>query len=90
MRISFCCVDSKPEPWLDGLRAALPQAEVALWAPGAPQADYAVVWAPPQQFFDEQPQLKAAFNIGAGVDALGNRIKGAINAAVKPPSPPSP
>ena len=70
MRISFCCVDSKPEPWLDGLRAALPQAEVALWAPGAPQADYAVVWAPPQQFFDEQPQLKAAFNIGAGVDAL--------------------
>jgi glyoxylate/hydroxypyruvate reductase A len=29
-----------------------------------------VVWAPPQAFFDEQPQLKAAFNIGAGVDAL--------------------
>ncbi len=70
MRISFCCADSKPEPWLQGLRAALPQAEVALWAPGAPQADYAVVWAPPQQFFDEQAQLKAAFNIGAGVDAL--------------------
>jgi glyoxylate/hydroxypyruvate reductase A len=29
-----------------------------------------VVWAPPQQFFDEQPQLKGIFNIGAGVDAL--------------------
>jgi glyoxylate/hydroxypyruvate reductase A len=29
-----------------------------------------VVWIPPQQFFDEQPQLKAIFNIGAGVDAL--------------------
>jgi glyoxylate/hydroxypyruvate reductase A len=29
-----------------------------------------VVWAPPQQFFDEQPQLRALFNIGAGVDAL--------------------
>ena len=38
--------------------------------PGAPPADYAVVWAPPQQFLDEQPQLKALFNIGAGVDAL--------------------
>ena len=33
-------------------------------------ADYAVVWAPPQQFFDEQTSLKAVFNIGAGVDAL--------------------
>jgi glyoxylate/hydroxypyruvate reductase len=70
MRITFCCADSKPEPWLEGLRAALPHAEVSLWQPGAPQADYAVVWAPPQQFFDEQPHLKAAFNTGAGVDAL--------------------
>ena len=40
------------------------------WVPGAPLADYAVVWAPPQQFIDEQTQLKALFNIGAGVDAL--------------------
>jgi len=29
-----------------------------------------VVWAPPQQFLDEQPGLRALFNIGAGVDAL--------------------
>jgi glyoxylate/hydroxypyruvate reductase A len=70
MRISFCCTDTKAEPWLAGLRAALPQAEVEVWAPGAPAADYAVVWAPPQAFIDEQPQLKALFNIGAGVDAL--------------------
>ena len=70
MRISFCCTDTRPESWLAGLRAALPQAEIELWAPGAPVADYAVVWAPPQQFLDEQPQLKALFNIGAGVDAL--------------------
>jgi hypothetical protein len=39
-------------------------------APGAPQADHAVVWAPPQQFMDEQPALKGMFNTGAGVDAL--------------------
>jgi glyoxylate/hydroxypyruvate reductase len=70
MRITFCCSDSKPEPWLAGLRAALPQADVSLWHSGAPHADYAVVWAPPQQFFDEQPALKAVFNMGAGVDAL--------------------
>lgn len=70
MRISFCCTDTKPEPWLAGLRAALPEARVEVWSAGAPPADYAVVWAPPQQFLDEQPQLKAMFNIGAGVDAL--------------------
>lgn len=70
MQISFCCTDTKAEPWLTGLRAALPQARVELWSPGAALADYAVVWAPPQQFLDEQTQLKALFNIGAGVDAL--------------------
>jgi len=70
MRISFCCTDTKAAPWLDGLRAALPHATVEEWRPGAPQADHAVVWAPPQQFLDEQPRLKGIFNIGAGVDAL--------------------
>ena len=70
MRIAFCCTDVKAGPWLDGLRAALPDAQVEEWQPGAPQADHAIVWAPPQQFLDEQPGLKGVFNIGAGVDAL--------------------
>ena len=70
MKITFCCTDTKAEPWLQGLAAALPDAEISVWQPGAPQADYAVVWAPPQQFMDEQAGLKALFNIGAGVDAL--------------------
>lgn len=70
MKITYCCADTKAEPWLQGLAAALPRADITLWQPGAPRADYAVVWAPPQQFIDEQPGLKALFNIGAGVDAL--------------------
>ena len=70
MRVSFCCTDTRAEPWLEGLRTALPGATVTPWVPGAHPADYAVVWAPPQQFIDEQHQLKALFNIGAGVDAL--------------------
>lgn len=70
MKITFCCTGTKPEPWLVGLRSALPGAEVEVWQAGAPPADHAVVWAPPQQFFDEQRQLKGVFNIGAGVDAL--------------------
>ena len=70
MKISFCCTDTKAEPWPQGLQAALPGAAVSVWQPGAPAADYAVVWAPPQQFLDEQTRVKALFNIGAGVDAL--------------------
>ena len=70
LNITFCCTNTAPEPWLAGLRAALPHAQVELWQPGASPTDYAVVWQPPQQFFDEQPQLKGIFNIGAGVDAL--------------------
>lgn len=70
MKISFCCAHTKAEPWLAGLRAALPSADITQWQAHAAPADYAVVWAPPQQFFDEQTGLKAAFNIGAGVDAL--------------------
>ena len=70
MQITFCCAATDAEPWLIDLRAALPGAHISLWQPGAPAADYAIVWQPPQAFFDEQPQLKVAFNIGAGVDAL--------------------
>ena len=70
MRITVCLTDNKPAPWMQGLRAALPEAVVEEWTPGAPQADHAVVWAPPQQFLDEQSRLKGIFNIGAGVDAL--------------------
>ncbi|MHB1198277.1 MAG: 2-hydroxyacid dehydrogenase [Polaromonas sp.] len=70
MRVSFCCTDTKAQPWLEGLRAALPGAAVEVWSAGAAAADYAIVWAPPQQFFDEQTRLKGIFNIGAGVDAL--------------------
>ncbi len=70
MIITVCCANTKVAPWLDGLRAALPGASVSEWKAGCEEADYAVVWAPPQQFIDEQHQLKALFNIGAGVDAL--------------------
>jgi glyoxylate/hydroxypyruvate reductase A len=70
MRITFCCTHTKAEPWLAAFRAALPGVDISEWSPGAPLADHAVVWSPPQQFMDEQPALKGIFNTGAGVDAL--------------------
>ena len=70
MKVVYYSADLDAAAWIPGLQAALPQAEVRLWAPGAPRADYAVVWKPPQALLDEQTQLKALFNTGAGVDAL--------------------
>ena len=70
MNITVCFDKLDPAPWVQGLQAALPQARVSAWAPGAALAEHAVVWAPPQAFIDEQVGLKALFNIGAGVDAL--------------------
>ena len=70
MKIIVSLTDNRPEPWIEGLQAELPEADIEAWQPGAAPADHAVVWAPPQQLLDEQPQLRGLFNIGAGVDAL--------------------
>ena len=70
MRIVFSATQMKTQPWVDGLRAEFPDADIEEWQPGAAPADYAVVWRPPQALFDEQRELKAIFNTGAGVDAL--------------------
>jgi glyoxylate/hydroxypyruvate reductase len=70
LRVTVYTEGVNPAPWVDGLRHALPRADVGVWAPGAPPASYAVVWAPPQALLDEQTGLRAVFNIGAGVDAL--------------------
>ncbi len=72
MKIIFYSPEKNPQPWLDDIAAALLGADVWLWTPDCAerQADYAVLWAPPSELFDSQHQLKAVFNIGAGVDAL--------------------
>lgn len=60
------------DPWLAPLQAALPDARIVRWLPGdAPVgADIAIVWGPPESFWAGETNLKAIFNLGAGVDAL--------------------
>ena len=70
MRIVFCCTGTKAQPWIEAFQTIFPLAVIEDWSAGVAPADYAVVWAPPQAFFDEQTRLKGIFNIGAGVDAL--------------------
>jgi glyoxylate/hydroxypyruvate reductase A len=70
MDILICFSKAEPAPWLQQLRCKLPSANINVWKPGMTPAQYAIVWHPPQDFFDEQPELRAVFAIGAGVDAL--------------------
>ncbi|NLR75339.1 MULTISPECIES: 2-hydroxyacid dehydrogenase [Leeia] len=58
------------DEWLAETRQHFPEADVQGW-PCTPdwQADYALLWKPPAELFQQQNTLKAVFVLGAGVDA---------------------
>jgi glyoxylate/hydroxypyruvate reductase A len=63
-------IPKAPDEWRDAFARALPEAEIRIGSPGrAWTADYAAFWHPPRELLDGQTRLKAAFNLGAGVDA---------------------
>ncbi|MFC3108433.1 2-hydroxyacid dehydrogenase [Undibacterium arcticum] len=73
MNILFYSPDGKPEPWIEGFARALPEAQLQVWreddATPIP-ADYAVLWKPPAALLQGRSDLKAVFNLGAGVDGV--------------------
>ncbi|WP_437891757.1 glyoxylate/hydroxypyruvate reductase GhrA [Phytobacter sp. V91] len=75
MQIIFYHPTFDGEYWLRLLSDALPGANVRVWAPGddAP-ADYALVWRPPVEMLKGRA-LKGVFSLGAGVDAILNKLK---------------
>lgn len=73
MRIVVVYASHKAQVWRDALAARLPDARIDLWEPGFTEpADYAVGWTPPPRFFLDQPQLRAFFSTGAGVEHVLN------------------
>src|SRR5437899_96761 len=73
LNILFYSPDGKPEPWIEGFARELPEAQLQVWREGdaAPiAADYAVLWKPPAALLQGRSDLKAVFNLGAGVDAV--------------------
>jgi glyoxylate/hydroxypyruvate reductase len=71
MKVVFNAPGTRPEPWVGELAQLLPEAEVFdFQVSDARSADYAVVWTPDVQLFEKHRQLRAIFNLGAGVDAL--------------------
>ncbi|PPI85071.1 glyoxylate/hydroxypyruvate reductase A [Marinobacter maroccanus] len=72
MKILFVAGDPKPERWTVPIQEQLPDAEIFVWDPEGPavDADYAIVWQPPEALFERETHLKAVFNLGAGIDGL--------------------
>lgn len=59
------------QKWVQEFQELQPDWKVIEWMPGlVEKGDIAIVWRPDAQLFIEQPQLKAVFNMGAGVDAI--------------------
>jgi glyoxylate/hydroxypyruvate reductase A len=64
----------KSDEWIEPLREACAAAGVAArfesWDGRRIDARYAVVWLPPAELFTVEPDLRAVFNAGAGVERL--------------------
>jgi len=71
LRLLFYTAGSNAESWLEALRRALPEARIDGWPSAlAGEADYALVWKPPVELLRALGQVKAIFNLGAGVDSV--------------------
>ncbi len=82
MKLLLYIPSKTADEWQAAFARALPQAELRAWTPGLDwQADYAAFWYPPRELLDRQKRLKAAFNLGAGVD-------GTLKALAPPPGVP--
>jgi glyoxylate/hydroxypyruvate reductase A len=74
VKITLATATMSAEPWREALARALAtaglDAEVRPWDGQPSGARYAVVWLPPRGLFEAEKELRAVFNLGAGVDAL--------------------
>lgn len=71
MKILFYMPHADAAAWLHDFARALPEAELREWQTGDTEpADFAVVWRPPGEMLAGRDDLRAIFNLGAGVDAI--------------------
>lgn len=71
MKLQLYVPDGRYAPWIEGFAEALPEAQCVTWEDSQGQAvDYAVVWRPPLEMLKGRQDLKAVFNLGAGVDGI--------------------
>ncbi|MGF6596080.1 glyoxylate/hydroxypyruvate reductase A [Paraburkholderia sp. GAS448] len=71
MKVLFYMPHSDAAAWLHDFARALPEADLREWQPhDTAPADFAVVWRPPREMLAGRDDLRAVFNLGAGVDAI--------------------
>lgn len=71
MKLQLYVPDGRYAPWIEGFAQALPEAQCVTWEESQGQpVDYAVVWRPPLEMLKGRRDLKAVFNLGAGVDGI--------------------
>lgn len=73
MSIVIAVTNFNAEAWADRMKARLPDHSVQIWRKGEPlegEVDYMLAWKPDPAAFDEVPQPKVVFSLGAGVDHL--------------------
>ena len=77
MKVTLATGTMSPQGWCDALAHAFAAADLDVdlqpWNGRPIGARYAVVWLPPEELFAEETELRAVFNLGAGVDALLER-----------------
>lgn len=73
MKILFASnAGSSDDSWIDLLQTALPNTEIVSWneTNETSGAELAIVWRPDATLLSREPNLKAIFNLGAGVDGI--------------------
>lgn len=71
MKLQLYVPDGRYAPWIEGFAEVLPEAQCVTWEDSKDEpADYAVVWRPPVAMLRGRTDLKAVFNLGAGVDGI--------------------
>ncbi len=77
MKITLATGPMSPKDWREALArefaAAGLEVDLQPWNGRPVGARYAIVWLPPGELFAAEPDLRAVFNLGAGVDALLER-----------------
>ena len=77
MKITLATGTMSPQGWREALALAFAAADLKVdlhvWDGRPIGARYAIGWVPPAELFAAETQLRAVFNLGAGVDALLSR-----------------
>ena len=70
MSLIFACVEIPPEPWLEAIRAKIPDLDIHIWPNvGAPDdVEFALLWGRWDADLSHFSNLRAFLSLGAGVD----------------------